>query len=260
MAEWRFLRGWSDAELAARLEASRMLPRNFDKSETEAGMTPERGWSRHHSTAVIASEPAGPPVSGGPFERAWEQITRFAYSDPRIVRGHFDPSAPLDGRVMLNEVLIWGLRYLNPVQITAVRIHADDQRTTRGFRYETLEGHFEKGLEWFLLAKEHQTGKVTFTIHAGWRGGQLPNWWSTIGFKVLAPRYQRAWHRLAHLRLRQLVGATGLAPLPRGKQLVTQGPPLPVFTTVQAVASGAAPGPIKAEREDTPVHPQETTT
>jgi uncharacterized protein (UPF0548 family) len=258
MAEWRLLRGWSDAELSSRLDQARTLPRNFD--ESEAGMTPERGWSRHHSTAVIAAEPPGPPVSGGPFERAWEQISRFAFSDPRIVKGHFNPSAPLERRVMLNEVLIWGLRYLNPVMITAVRIHADEQRTTRGFRYETLQGHFETGLEWFLLVKEHRSGEVTFTIHAGWRGGQLPNWWSKLGFKLLAPRYQRAWHRLAHLRLRQLVGSTGLAPLPRGKQLVTQGPPLPVFTTVQAAASGAPPGPIQSERDETPaVQPQETT-
>ena len=259
MAEWRLLRGWSDAELSSRLAAARTLPRNFDKGETEAGMTPERGWSRHHSAALIATEPPGPPIDGGPFEKAWEGIARFAFSDPRIVKGHFDPSAPLEGRVMLNEVLIWGLRYLNPVQITAVRSHADDQRTTRGFRYETLEGHFETGLEWFLLAKEHPTGKVTFTIHAGWRGGQLPNWWSKIGFKLLAPRYQRAWHRLAHLRLRQLVGSTGLPPLPQDRRLVTQGPPLPVFTTVQAAASGAPPGPIKTEHEETPVQPQETT-
>ena len=259
MTEWRLLRGWSDAELARRLEAARMRRRNFDKAETEERMTPERGWSRHHSTALIATESPGPPVSGGPFEKAWDGIERFAFSDPRIVKGHFDPSAPLDGRVMLNEVLIWGLRYLNPVVITALRFHSDDQRTTRGFRYETLEGHFETGLEWFLLTKEHASGKVTFTIHAGWRVGQLPNWWSKIGFKILAPRYQRAWHRLAHLRLRQLVGATGLPPLPHDKQLVTQGPPLPVFTTVQSAASGSPPGLIKTEREEAAIQPQEKT-
>ena len=41
MAEWRFLRGWSDVELAERLATARTARRNFD--ETEAGMTPDRG-------------------------------------------------------------------------------------------------------------------------------------------------------------------------------------------------------------------------
>lgn len=256
MAEWRFLRGWTDEELASRLEAARALSRNFD--DNEASMTAERGWSRHHSNALIAREPPGPPLPGGTFERGWEHVSRYAFSDPRIVKGHFDPARPLEQREMLNEVLIWGLHYLNPVRITAVRKHVDAGRTTHGFRYETLEGHFETGLEWFLLAKDHDSGEITFTVHAGWRGGQLPNWWSKIGFMILAPRYQRAWHRLAHLRLRQLVGATDLDPLPHASRLVTQGPPLPVFTTVQSAASGPPPGPIETEREQTSAHPQET--
>jgi uncharacterized protein (UPF0548 family) len=257
MAEWRFLRGWSDAELAHRLQAARSLTRNFD--DNEDGMTLERGWSRHYSTALIARETPGPPLPDGPFERAWDHISRFAFSDPRIVKGHFDPSSPLLNRVMLNEVLIFGLHYLNPVVISSVRRHTDAERTQHGFRYDTLEGHFETGLEWFLLAKDHPTGDVTFTVHAGWKGGQLPNWWSKLGFKLLAPRYQRAWHRLAHLRLRQLVGSTGLAPLPRGRHLVTQGPPLPVFATVQATASGPPPAAVEHEHETTPAHMQETT-
>lgn len=257
MAEWRFLRGWSEAELAARLQAARGLTRNFD--DTESSMTPERGWSRHYSTALIAREAPGLPLPGGSFEQAWDHVRRYAFSDPRIVKGHFDPAAPLDQRVMLIEVLIWGLHYLNPVRISAVHDHADERHTARGFRYETLHGHFETGLEWFLLAKDHLTGDVTFTLHAGWRGGEFPNWWSKLGFTLLASRYQRAWHRLAHLRLRQLAGSTGLAPLPRGKRLVSQGPPLPVFTTVQAAASGAPPREIETEREQTPAQPQETT-
>ena len=257
MAEWRLLRGWSNEELAARLKAARALSRNFDDSE--GSMTHERGWSRHHSTALIAREAPGPPQPGGAFERARDAVARYAFSDPRIVQGHFDPTTPLLHRVMLIEVLIWGLHYLNPVMISAVREHSDGDRTEYGFRYETLQGHFETGLEWFLLAKHHNSGEVTFTVHAGWRGGQFPNWWSKLGFKILAPRYQRAWHRLAHLRLRQLVGSTGLDPLPRGKRLVTQGPPLPVFTTVQAAASGRPPGAVETEHETTPAQVQETT-
>jgi hypothetical protein len=103
-------------------------------------------------------------------------------------------------------------------------------------------------MEWFLLAKEHTTGDVTFTVHAGWQRGDLPNVWSRIGFRLLVQRYQRAWHRLAHLRLRALLGSMNLEPLPRASRLVHEGPPLPV-TPVQSAASGAAPAPITNENE-----------
>jgi uncharacterized protein (UPF0548 family) len=253
MSEWRFGRGWSDAELASRLTAARRSHRNFPDSESE--MTPERGWSRHYSRAAIAREPPGPPRPGGPFERAWPILEQYRYSDPRIVTGHFDPADPLLGRVLLIEARVWGLRYLGPVFIAAVRDHATDEETVRGFRYDTLDGHFEKGLEWFLLTKHHATGEVTLTVHAGWKEGDLPNAWSRWGFRLLARRYQRAWHRLAHLRMRALLDAHDLDPLPRGRELVHAGPPLP-WWPAQAGAADAPPAPISEEDEPAP-HPVE---
>jgi hypothetical protein len=38
---------------------------------------------------------------------------------------------------------------------------------------------------------------VRFRIHAARKRGPLPNWWSRVGFRLLARRYQRAWHQLA---------------------------------------------------------------
>jgi len=251
MAEWRFLRGWNDTELAARLAKARASHRNFDEAEGE--MTPERGWSRHFSEAVIGREPPGPPTPDGAFERAWPLVTAYAFSDPRIVEGHFDTAGPLLGRVMLIEARVLGLRYLGSVVIAALRNEKTDDRTERGYRYDTLEGHFERGSEWFVVAKDHRTGDVTFRVHASWQRGQLPNFWSRIGFNLLAQRYQRAWHRLAHLRLRRLLGSTGLEPLARGARLVHSGPPLPV-AAVQTTAGGAPPEPIIAE-DESPAHP-----
>jgi hypothetical protein len=75
------------------------------------------------------------------------------------------------------------------------------------FIIATLEGHLEAGQEWFLLAKDPATGEVRFRIQARWRPGQLPTWWSYLGFHLFAPRRQRAWHRLAHLRLRRMLAA-----------------------------------------------------
>jgi uncharacterized protein (UPF0548 family) len=244
--EWRFLRGWTDEELTTRLAAAAARPRNFAEADHE--MTSKRGWGRHFSDAVIAREPPGPPQPGGAFDRAWTLVADYFFSDPRIVKGHFDRLAPLLGRPMLLEVRVWGLRYLGPVVIAAVRTDCEASRSTRGFRYDTIEGHFERGSEWFVGAKDHATGDVTFRIHAGWKRGELPNWWSRIGFSLLARRYQRAWHRLAHLRLRAMLGSAALPPLARGARLVHTGPPFPV-ATVQAVAAGSPPAPIDKEEE-----------
>ncbi len=244
--EWRFLRGWSDAELTARLTAAAARPRNFADADRE--MTAERGWGRHFSEAVIARETPGPPERGGAFDRAWTLVEDYFFSDPRIVTAHFDRSAPLMGRRMLLEARVWGLRYLGPVVVAAVRDDRDASRSARGFRYDTVDGHFERGSEWFVVAKDYASGDVTFRIHAAWKRGELPNWWSRIGFNLLARRYQRAWHRLAHLRLRAMLGSAALPPLPRGARLVHSGPPFPV-AAVPAVADGARPSVINVEQE-----------
>ena len=177
MAEWRFLRGWSEDELRARLNAL-SGERNFNESDRE--MTLDRGWGRHFSEAVVARESPGPAVSGGPFERAWPLLQDYAFSDPRVVRGYFDRMAPLRGRRMLLEARVLGLSYLGPVIVSAVRDDRDTHLSTRGFRYDTLEGHFERGSEWFTISKHHATGEVLFRIHAAWKRGELPNWWSRV--------------------------------------------------------------------------------
>lgn len=250
MAEWRFGRGWSDDELAARLERARASERNFDVG---GEMTAERGWSRHYSNATIAKEAAGPPQPGGPYERARPLVERYAFSDPRIVKAHYDAAAPFLGRVMLLEAQVWGLHYLGAAVVAALRDDREPTRSEHGFRYDTLADHFERGSEWFIVTKDHASGDVTFTIHAVWQRGELPNFWSKIGFHLLAPRYQRAWHRLAHLRMRTLLGSDNLAPLPRRARLVHQGPPLPL-AAVQQAASGSPPKPITTE-DETPGRP-----
>lgn len=249
MAEWRFARGWSDDELERRLDEASTLDRNFSQAARE--MTAARGWSRHYSEAAVAHESPGPPVPGGDFMRAWHLIEGYAFSDPRIVKAHFDPDGPLRGRRMLLEAHVLGLRYLGAVVVAEVRDEEDTGHSVRGYRYDTLAGHFERGSEWFLVTKEHASGEIRFRIHAAWRPGDLPNWWSRLGFRLMVRRYQRAWHRLAHMRLRSLLGSTGLAPLPRRGRLVHAGADLPL-APIKTVAGPRRPADIAAEEEQIP--------
>src|SRR5688572_8938374 len=187
MAEWRLLRSWSSAALRARLDALSTSALNFEADESR--MTGGEGWQHYHSDAVIATEPEGDAI----FDRARVALASYQFSNPRIVVAHFDPATPLLMRRLLLEIKVLGLHYLCPVVVHKVR----DEVGVFGFRYDTLEGHIERGVEWFLLRKD-AGGRIHFRIEARWRRGDFPNWWSRLGFAVLSGRYQRRWHRQAH--------------------------------------------------------------
>ncbi|WP_434389132.1 DUF1990 family protein [Melittangium boletus] len=213
--EWRWKSGWSDPELLARLGRATTLPLNFVGEEK--GMTAENGWSVVESQAVIGVDKPGPPQGEDGFALLKHAVTELGFSDPRIVRGHFDSAMPLLGRPMLLELRpLRFLRYLCPVRVRAVRSEQDETHTAYGFSIDTLAGHVESGREWFLLSKDHRTGELRFHIRATWREGEFPNWWSAVGFEVMGRRYQRAWHHLAHLRLRELLAKGHLAAHPSG--------------------------------------------
>ena len=191
MAEWRLLTGWSSAALKPRLEALPHTRVNFDEAD-EAEMTRERGWHHYYSEAVIAR---GGDVDAR-FARAKTALATYQFSDPSIVVAHFDPAAPLLHRRLLLEIKIWGLRYLCPAYVSRVR----DEAGLFAFRYDTLYGHIEQGVEWFIVSKT-ASGDIRFRIEARWRQGEFPNWWSRLGFILVAGFYQRRWHRHAHQRL-----------------------------------------------------------
>jgi uncharacterized membrane protein/uncharacterized protein (UPF0548 family) len=215
MLEWRLFGGWSDEELVPRLEQARALRPNFSASPEE--QTLEAGWCQVCSRTVVGRERPGPPEPGGLFERARWVLETGDFSDPRIVDWHFEPDSPLRGRTVLLELKVRALRYLCAVRVGDTRSEGDASRSIFGFSFETLEGHIEAGREWFLLTKEHASGEVRFRIEASWRPGQSPNWWSRLGFLLVGRRYQRAWHRLTHVRLRELtLQHPGLPPLKTG--------------------------------------------
>jgi uncharacterized protein (UPF0548 family) len=200
MAEWRFMHGWSERELVARIERLGSVDRNFDP-------TVKDGWSAHRSSAIVARELPGPAVEGGAFRRLCTAVAAYEFSDPDIVTAHFDPDTTLEHRRILLEIKVLGLRYLCAAVVMKVRDEADEKSTWFGFRYDTLQGHIERGEEWFLLTKNHATGEIRFEISARWRAGDFPNWWSRVGFAGLGHHYQRKWHMHAHRRLAFLAGA-----------------------------------------------------
>lgn len=224
MAEWRIGRGWTEAELEDRLRRAAGLPLNFSLAQTE-GTEPQPGWNHYFSEAVLTREPPGAPLPNGPFARAKVGIENYEFSDPEIVTAHFDPSVPLLGRRMLLEIKVWSLHFLCGVVVGAVRNEVRNGAATFGFRYDTLDGHIERGSEWFLLSKDLGSGEVRYRIEATWQPGQFPNWWSRLGFWLLAPLYQREWHFRAQRRLFLIARYGSLEPpMPERGRLVHEGP------------------------------------
>jgi uncharacterized protein (UPF0548 family) len=210
MAEWRLWRSWPAVAVKSRLDQARTASLNFDASEEE--MTGESGWHHYHSEAVIAREAEGDEF----FGRARAALATYQFSDPAIVLAHFDPTEPLLGRCILLEIQVLGLHYLCPAVVNRVR----EEPRVFGFRYDTLEGHIERGIEWFLLTKDER-GDIRFRVEARWRTGQFPNWWSRMGFVVLSGYYQRKWHRRAHHRLSLLAHSGSTRRPPRDSMGVT---------------------------------------
>jgi uncharacterized protein (UPF0548 family) len=206
-------------------ELARLPNRASTGPSSEDAAARDSSWHHYYSEALIAREAPGLPEPGGAFERARLGITDYSFSDPDIVRAYFDRRRELQGRPMLLELKVLGLRLLCGVTVRAVRDEQTAESSSWGFRYDTLEGHVEAGAEWFLLSKEHATGEVRFRIQAAWHEGSLPNWWTRIGFHLLARRYQRAWHRAAYARLRTLVDAQNLPPLPHARVILNAWQP-----------------------------------
>ncbi|MCG5053092.1 MAG: DUF1990 family protein [Myxococcales bacterium] len=208
---WHFLRGFSARTLAEELAQVTNRPSTAPPAAPHA--TSSHGWLRHTSEAWVGREAPGPPGPHGAFARGRALLASYAFSDPEIVAGHFDPQAPLLGRPMVLELKACGFRYLCGVVVSDVRDERGKTETAFGYRYDTRAGHVEAGTEWFVLTKDHLTGDLCFRIEAIWRPGDFPNWWSEVGFGLVERRARQDWHRLAHLRMRHLLEAGDLLPV-----------------------------------------------
>jgi uncharacterized protein (UPF0548 family) len=228
MALTRFGGGWSEKTMWRYLAELKGRTVNFDTPLEQ--MTLANGWTIDGSEDEIGTEPEGPPIPDGVFARAKQAIINYDFSDPSIVVGHFDPESPVVGRDMLLELKVLGFRFLCGVRVHSVREEYDGNTSYFGFRYDTLEGHIERGFEWFLLTKDHATGGVHFKIEAHWRLGQFPTWWSKVGFKLIGERYRSLWRQRAPERLRRIAHQPVTAPIAVPGHLAHRGHESPVRT------------------------------
>jgi uncharacterized protein (UPF0548 family) len=197
-------------------------------------LTREGGWILDGASASIGREPPGPPVEHGHFARARQALIQYDFSDPRIVTGHFDARAPLLARDMLLEIKVFGvLRFLGGVRVQEVIDETSEAESVFGFRYETLEGHIERGGEWFRIRKDHASGALEASIEARWRRGTFPTWWSHLGFLMIGNTFRRVWRRLAILRLRRLARQPAIRIVVPPGGLLHRGSPAPTRTKVE---------------------------
>jgi uncharacterized protein (UPF0548 family) len=182
-------------------------PLNFDRDD-RAGWTREAGWRIDDYCEPLPSEPPGPPLSGGTWERARALLRDYEFADPRIVRAVYHAGDPLEGRDMLLEVRFWGLRFRFGVRVSGVidelrQVEGRDVRVW-GWSYATLQGHLETGQMDYEVWKWLDTGAVQFRIHVVSRSSRIGNPIIRLGFRLFGRREQvqfakRACDRMACL-------------------------------------------------------------
>ena len=195
-------------DIERRLAALTRTPVNYDPDALDLDHPPA-GWHVDDRCQPLPSEPPGDPVGDGSWAIAQRLIQGYEFADPSIVRAHYDPEAPLQGRTMLLE-----LRALNLVSVrVGVRIitvydeiRGRDGRDARvfGWAYRTLEGHVEMGQMDWQVWKWRDTGEVQFRVHAVSRPAAIANPVIRLGFRLLGNHERTVFFTSTDTRMRRL--------------------------------------------------------
>jgi uncharacterized protein (UPF0548 family) len=179
---------------------------NLDPEASQPASRAE-GWRIDDYRQPLPRERPGPPVAGGSWELACALLRDYDFIDPSIVRAAFRPRDPLEGRDMLLELRLWGLRFHVGVRVVGVRDGrlAENGREAAvwGWSYATLGGHFEVGQMDYEVRKWLDTGEVEFRIHAFSRVARIPNPVLRVGFRLFGRRKQTQFARRACERMRR---------------------------------------------------------
>ncbi len=177
--------GWMRRRLA---ELAR-TPVNYDADALDLEHPPP-DWNVDDRCQPLPPEPPGQPVAEGSWEIARRLIRGYEFADPSMVRAHYDPEHPLQGRDMLLELRALGLlRVYVGVRVVdvydAIRRIGDREARVYGWAYRTLEGHVEQGQMDWQVWKWLATGEVEFRVRAVSRTAHIPNPFIRVGFWAL---------------------------------------------------------------------------
>lgn len=190
----------------ARLEALGKLALNVDLERREE-FTAANGWHLDAYEADLPSEASGEPLEGGSFNAARDVLREYRFPPPDLITGIFVPETPLEQRVMLLKARFLVFTFYFGVRVNAVidELRPQTQERVWGYRYATLEGHFERGQIEFLIVKHLPTGTVQFRISAFSKTGVIRNPFYKIGFALFGRRLQVRFSRDSLKRMQLLV-------------------------------------------------------
>ena len=210
-----------DERLIARLaEIGRMQPTvDLTKRDTYVAAA---GWNVDAREIGLPSEEPGPASAHGSFSIACEILAQYRFPPPRLIRGRFDPAAPLDGRAMLLTASFLWIRFELPVRVSRVideaRTGTDGVEQAWGYSYQTLAGHLERGEITFEIIKTIATGAVRFRIHSFSQTGHIAGLLYRVGFRLVGRRMQGRFARESLRNMQRLVA---------GSLMASQGRPSP---------------------------------
>jgi hypothetical protein len=193
----------------ARLRAYANTRVNYDY-EHQAEYTSATGWRLDDYATDLPAEAPGAPTPDGAFAAAQDVLRRYAFPPPNLITGYFDPSQPLDQRIMVLRAhflvfnFYFGVRVADVVDAERQEAPGGPERVW-GYGYRTLEGHFERGQINFSVHKNLATGAVQFRIHAASQPGHIRNPFYWLGFKVFGRMLQRRFAHESLARMRRLV-------------------------------------------------------
>jgi uncharacterized protein (UPF0548 family) len=177
------------AWIRRRLAELAETPVNYDAAALDL-QHPPPGWNVDDRCQLLPAEPPGQPVTEGSWEIARRLIRGYEFADPSLVRAHYDPDRPLEGREMLLELRALGLLRIHVgVRVIAVydelRRVGGRQARVYGWAYRTLQGHVEQGQMDWQVWKWLQTGAVEFRVRAVSRTAHIANPLIRVGFWAL---------------------------------------------------------------------------
>ncbi len=203
-----------DQRLRARLAEIAALESTVDLTKRDTYLA-AAGWNVDAREITLPSEAPGEPEARGAFALARDILTAYTFTPERLIRGAFDPEAPLLERPMLLTARFLWMRFELGVRVNRV---IDETRENNGvtervwgYSYHTLAGHMERGEITFEVAKEIASGAVKFRIHSFSQTGHIANWFYRIGFKLVGRRLQHRFAEESLTNVRQLV-VNALAP------------------------------------------------